>query len=311
MTDVEMQLDSIRNYKFNIKAEDKDSYLERISISNCPIETDLVYSRLNNKTTINTEDNKSLYSSTSDKRCIAKSDHELLNKVVVHTQTPYDVYTSKAFSYTICKKVVSIKIDNNSFSYLNSPQSDDHSFYININEQTNKFELIDQIIFDIEVYKHLHIPYEVLATFVKELNKTTQDIPMEFNKLMKCYLIKNVVKIILLYALLVIMCLGSFLQIEEIFKVGKAFGYSVFSVIGVYILIVIYITYLLVTSKHLKYMRYKTFIGYQKQVEKLIDEWYTVRKYRMQIIVPIAFQYIQFCYSKSLKFFIENHEIPS
>jgi hypothetical protein len=313
MADVEMQLDSIRNYNFNVKNQEQTSYLsvDQSSAATSIIERDLIYQKLNEKNSEKLptqEDSKSVYSMSSDKN-LAKTGRPLCDKVIIKTEHPYDSFASEKFAYMMCKRIVTVRVDDETFTYLNNPQSDDYCFYLNIDSKLDQYELINQTIYDIEVYKRLNLPYEVLSTFTKDLNTVIKTLPLDYMTQRRSFLLKNLIKLGLLYLLLVIMCLGSFLQIENIFNISKGFGYALFIIIGLYVLLVTYITYRYVTSKELRYMKYKLLLSRQTEVENFIDQWCSVRKYRTLVIVPTGFQYIQFCYSKGLRFFIENHEI--
>jgi hypothetical protein len=299
MTDNEMKLDSLRNYRFSIN--EKESYLKICESTVSQADRDLIYHKLNEKNETSADDNKS---ECSEK----KSTRELVKKIIIKTELPYDVFASTNFSFTICKRVITMKLDNENFTFLNLPNFDENFFYICINPKSNQFEIIDKLNYDLEVYKFLQIPYEIMSTFTKELNSVIKKIPIEFKTQKIKFRLRKIIKIVLVYLILLILCLVSFLQIENIFQMGKGFGYASFIIIGIYILLALYITYRFLTSKYLRYLRFKIFLSHQKSVESFIDQWCSIQKFNKQIIIPKTFQYIQFCYT-NIRLFIENHEI--
>jgi hypothetical protein len=321
MEDVEMQLDSIRNYNFKLKTDDKTKYsnVGDTSINNSIIEREVIYNKLNEKSDTNIDvstnndyDLKSVKSINSEKlTALASTRRDLLNKVIIKVDYPYDEYNSETFAYVICKNIKTLKVDDKCFTYLNNPKNDVNSFFININEKTNQYELIDQIVYETEIIKYLQIPYQILSEFTKGLNNILKNVGSDYTTLKKRFVLKKALKIVLMYILMIVLCLGSFLQIDNIFALGNAVGYSVFISIGIYILCVLYFSYVISTCRYIKYARYKVFLSHQQEVEDYIDRYVNneLKKYRKQVIIPMAYQYIQFCYNCSLKFFVENHEI--
>jgi hypothetical protein len=306
MDNVEMKLESIRNYNFHIKTEDKATYLKVEDDSmNCSID---VYNKMNpEKPTEQPEDTKSVF------RKVSKTDRELIHKAIVKVDKPYEGYTSEAFSYCICKKVCTVRVDKTSFSYLNNPCNDDCSFYINLNPLTEQYDLIDRIRYEIEVEKHLNISYDVITEFVKGVNLIIKSLPVELQTAYRPYRFKQLLKVLFLYLIMIIMSICAYTEFDNLHRLSKPLAYATIALLMIFIICVLYYTYFSVSDKFIKYTRYKVFLSHQKEVENYINQWCSVhfKKLSKQVIVPTTFQYIQFCYDPNLYFYIENHEVTN
>jgi O-antigen/teichoic acid export membrane protein len=146
-----------------------------------------------------------------------------------------------------------------------------------------------------------------MVDLMNGLNKIVAIPYSEYNKEYKKYFRWKIFKSILLIMLLILSIAGYFLLNKYLKDQSKLITYSVYIVGFILIFILLYFLYSIYVNREIECSKYKTLIMKQNEVEEHITNW-NKRNGNKLIIIPIAFQYIQFSYN-NIKVFIENHDI--
>jgi hypothetical protein len=305
----EYELNSIRDYKFEI-SEDSVNYnkLSESSTENSTYQdSNLVFSKLNPGII---EESKHEHSERSEDYRMSEenriSDRNLFSKIVFKTEEPTEEYASDDYSIVKCDKIITVRINDESFSYLNNPFNDNNFYYLKI--QNDKFKLCEEKEYTNIYYNDLRVPYRNMKELASGLNNIVDKVYQEYNSSQyKKYFRFKFLKIIIMIMLLILSVAGYFYYIKFIQNDSKLISYSIYIIGFIFICILLFFLHSVYTNREIEFTKYKMLIMKQAEIEEYISSW-NKRNGNKTIIVPIAYQYIQFSYNNT-RVYIENHDI--
>jgi hypothetical protein len=302
----EYELNSIRDYNFSYTEDQYNKISESSTENSNTQDSNLVFSKLNPDII---EESKITDSERSDDYRISDenriSNRNLFNKIVFKTEIPIDEYSSDEYSIVKCDKIITIRIDEDSFSYLNNPFNDNNFFYLKM--ANDKFALCEQNEYENIYFKELRTPYKSMLELSNGLNKLISSSYNNYNIEYKKYFRCKILKIITIILLLLLSLAGYLYFIKFMQNVSKMTSYGIYVLGFIFIVILLYLLYSIYTNREIECTKYNILITNQSEVEEYVNNW-NKRNGNKTIIIPVAYQYIQFSYNNS-KVYIENHDI--
>jgi hypothetical protein len=213
------------------------------------------------------------------------------------------------FTYVKCKNVTTLKIDGRRFSFLSNPINDNNFFFMKMNKESFKFELMNPFVYSDEFKETVKIPYNSLKEFKLSLDDEIDQVrgelsSKETNRKM-CSII-TIVGLSILFAVLIALfySYAHFANLTTKIVLTIIFLISSIMIVGNQVYKYKYNLSNIFTT-------YDSLLNYQNNVEGLIATWNKkcFSNYDISAHVPLGFQYVQFKLNPDVKFRIVDHDV--
>jgi hypothetical protein len=276
--------------------------------------SDIVYQKMNvfNRKDIEIDEEVVDTNGVPESPKFTNTDRDFVNKYVVETDIEIiDEYNSDNFAFVKCKNITTIKINEETFSFLTNPINDENFFFIKLNKnKPNQYELVSESEYIEECLIYNKSEYSKLKKLTEELNDLLKPVR---SKIAQEERKRNFKDLLILVGFVLFYCIfmSLFFIFFEFFTGNtKSIVIIVISLIGLIILGNLVYKYYY-SERYLMNSVYTLLFKHQIEVEKLINKWNKEYFNNLEISasVPFGYQYIQFDLKPNFKLHLLHHEI--
>jgi hypothetical protein len=228
--------------------------------------------------------------------------------MVVRAQAPVEEYSRNDFSFKKCENIVTVKLENNIFSYLNKPQSDEDFFFLSMNNAV-KYELIKSKEYESNFFRKMRVPYDKMIEFTRELNLNISNVRKEHFSNMRKKNVKVLMKMLFYIIIIALISFGLYSFGEDLFGSNYKILFIVIEAIIFILSLVLFIYYL--NDKSYRKEFYKICLKNQEKMERFLIKWNReyFHKKNLSARTPTCFQYVQFNINHGTELYIEDHDM--